>query len=54
MFIDEDTGVAFATWDEVLRYDIDPQGERAELGQKYIEAEAARSAAPVEQTGVEK
>ena len=50
MFFDKDTGVAFATWEEVLSYESDPDGERAELGQRYLEAEAARSAAPVERT----
>ena len=44
MFIDEDAGVAFATWEEVLSYEIDPNGERAELGRRYLEAEAARAA----------
>ena len=44
MFYDPDTGVAFATWEEVLSFDVDPDGERAELGRKYIEAEAARTA----------
>ena len=44
MFIDEDAGIAIATWTEVLEFEVDPNGERAELGRRYLEAEAARTA----------